>query len=169
MKKSNLVAKIILGILAFFGFFTVISNYGAIKVFSKASADEELWVRIMTNSMPLVFMIIGMIIFVIGTCGLAYIIIKEKNIQGLIKEGNIIKAKIEKIEKNENIEVNGEKPYKIICSWTNPEDGEKHEFISENLYGDVPEIIREKGIEELPVYVSKKNKNIYHVDCTKIS
>lgn len=88
---------------------------------------------------------------------------KKKLHRMLLENGKKIYAEICEINQNTTYAVNGQNPYVIICSWSDPSTGLFHFFKSENLWFNPAPIINSKKIKMLPVYIDPENQSKYLV------
>lgn len=82
-------------------------------------------------------------------------------VQRLRSQGTPVQAKLQGVELNTGLTVNGAHPYRVIAQWQNPASGEIHVFRSENLWYDPSEHIKR---ESLTVYIDAGNPRQYFVD-----
>ena len=129
--------------------------------------DKDNPNKIGMKSLDLLFLIlpgIGLIFLVIGGTGI-FIKINRRNLGKRLKEnGELIYADYVETIINISYSVNGRHPYKIICEWTNPLDGEEYTFKSKNIWSNPEDIIEERNIKQFPVYIDKNNKKKYFVN-----
>ena len=111
---------------------------------------------------------LGAFFAIVGMIGLVNIVSKNKQNKKLEQSGTIIYAKLDGVEINPNVIVNGKHPYNIVCSWLNPEDNNTYIFKSENLFFDPKPVIDNMGLSEFPVFIDMENKKKYKVDTSVI-
>lgn len=112
----------------------------------------------------LLFPGLGLLFVIIGGSGL---IIKKKkhNLEKRLKEsGTVIYATYVETVLNTSYTVNGRSPYNIICEWNNPSDNQKYIFKSKNIWHNPENIIAEKNIKQIPVYLDPNDIKKYAVD-----
>ncbi|MCX4364366.1 MAG: DUF3592 domain-containing protein [Bacilli bacterium] len=119
------------------------------------------YIFLMFPVMGLIFLLIGIIPFITRR-------VKAKNAKRLKKEGNLVYAKYLRTAINMHYSMNGRNPYNVEVEWLNPEDGQTYTFKSGNLWYNPEDIIREKGITSIPVYVDMTNKKKYFIDLDAI-
>jgi len=102
---------------------------------------------------------IGCVFFFIGLGIILSEKIKGNAIKRLKEIGLPIETQFHKVEVNENVNVNGRNPLRIISHWTN--NNELHVFRSENIYTDIPEITVK---DKITVLVDPDNKKKYYMD-----
>jgi hypothetical protein len=116
----------------------------------------------------LCFGLIGSIYIIIGII-LIIIINKSKNKNKKLKNnGTEIIAEYKEVVINDKYYLSKEKPYNIICTWTNPKDNIEYTFKSENIWTDPTCKIIARNISYFKVYVNPKNLNLYYVDIDNI-
>lgn len=79
----------------------------------------------------------------------------------LLQQGRPIQAKVQGVEKNTSLEMNGRNPYRIIAHWHNASSNEVHVFKSKNIWFNPEDYIDR---EEVTVYLDKSNAKKYHMD-----
>lgn len=58
----------------------------------------------------------------------------------------------------------GKYPYRVRLKYTNPTNKEIGTYETEDVYLDMPSILKEKGVLRLPVYLNKENQQDYFID-----
>lgn len=128
--------------------------------------------KIGVKSLDYIFLIfpgMGAIFVIIGGTGLI-VNVHNKRVEKYLKQnGNVIYARYVETILNTSYSVNGMNPYNIICEWDNVEEGKKYIFKSKNIWINPENIIKEKNIENLPVYIDLKNKKKYLVDIESLT
>lgn len=111
------------------------------------------------------WMFIGMggLFLVIGSCFFVIPIIKRKQQKELLEHGEKVQADVMEIALNRRYSVNGCHPYYVSCRWRNPENGEYYLFRSENIWYNPQDLLEEKQLKTLPVYLTPKNYKKYYV------
>ena len=94
---------------------------------------------------------------------------KNKLERKLKENGELIYANYIETVLNTAYTVNGRHPYNIICEWNNPEDDKKYILKSKNIWVNPENILEEKNIKTLPVYISLKNKKQYFIDIDSLT
>lgn len=79
----------------------------------------------------------------------------------LLQQGRPVQAKVQGVEKNKSLEMNGRNPYRIIAHWHNASSNSVHVFKSKNIWFNPEDYISR---EEVTVYVDKSNAKKYHMD-----
>ena len=116
------------------------------------------------NFVFLIFPGLGLIFAGIGYTGILRRVAKKRNENNLKLDGEPINASYVETITNKFYSVNGRHPYRIICEWINPDDGEKYIFKSNNLWVNPENIIKEKNISNFIVYIDMNNKKKYVID-----
>jgi len=111
-----------------------------------------------------IFCLLGGLFTLIGTIPFIHIYGKNKLKKKLKENGDKIEATIDSVKFNMLYSVNGKHPYIVNCSYINPTDKKNYIFKSENIWFDINQIIEEKNISKIIVYINKKNKRQYYVD-----
>lgn len=127
--------------------------------------------KIGNKSLDLVFLVfpgIGLIFFLIGGTGLFLKAKRGSQTKKLKINGTVVYATYTETVYNSSYQVNGRSPYNIICEWNNPTDGNKYIFKSDNIWVNPENIIKEKNIETIPVYIDPNNLKKYYVDVDSI-
>lgn len=86
----------------------------------------------------------------------------SKTIKGLKERGVKIEAYIERIEENQNIKINGKRPFRIHCRYDDSISGNTYHFVSNNVYGFEQSAFSVGN--SVPVYVDSTDYNKYFVD-----
>lgn len=129
--------------------------------------DKDNPNKIGMKSLDLLFLLfpgLGLISLIIGVTGISSKARGKKSGKRLKENGELIYADYVETIINISYSVNGRHPYKIICEWTNPLDGEEYTFKSKNIWSNPEDIIEERNIKQFPVYIDKNNKKKYFVD-----
>ncbi len=129
--------------------------------------DKDNPNKIGMKSLDLLFLLfpgLGLISLIIGVTGISSKARGKKSEKRLKENGELIYADYVETIINISYSVNGRHPYKIICEWTNPLDGEEYTFKSKNIWSNPEDIIEERNIKQFPVYIDKNNKKKYFVD-----
>ncbi len=122
--------------------------------------------QIHTNALDMLhWMFIGMggLFFAVGCSFFITPIIKGKKQKELLEQGEMVRADIVEIALNRAYSVNGRHPYYISCRWRNPENGQYYLFRSENLWYNPQDLLEEKQLKTLPVYLAPKNYKKYYI------
>ena len=115
-----------------------------------------------------IFSGIGGVFAVLGIGGLLAGVFGKNKREKLRQTGTMIYAKYDGVDVNTALQVNGQSPFNIVCSWLNPEDNKTYIFRSENLYYNPQSIIESMGITTFPVYIDMENKKNYTIDISMI-
>ncbi|HIV71172.1 MAG TPA: DUF3592 domain-containing protein [Candidatus Aquabacterium excrementipullorum] len=76
-------------------------------------------------------------------------------------QGQAIEARIQGVEPNEAVSVNGRHPFVVLCQWQNPTTQEVHVFRSENLWFDPSDYLKRPQVR---VFIEPENPKRYLVD-----
>jgi hypothetical protein len=57
----------------------------------------------------------------------------ERRANWLREHGQPVEARVEGVERNQNVRLNGRHPFVVVCQWQNPQTREVHVFRSRNL------------------------------------
>lgn len=134
--------------------------------------DKDNPNKIGMKSLDLLILIvpgIGLIFLIIGGTGILVKVNKKKLEKRLRENGELMYADYVETIINISYSVNGRHPYKIICEWTNPLDGEEYTFKSKNIWSNPEDIIEERNIKQFPIYIDKNNKKQYFVDIDSLT
>lgn len=134
--------------------------------------DKDNPNKIGMKSLDLLFLLfpgLGLISLIIGVTGISSKARGKKSEKRLKENGELIYADYVETIINISYSVNGRHPYKIICEWTNPLDGEEYTFKSKNIWSNPEDIIEERNIKQFPIYIDKNNKKQYFVDIDSLT
>ncbi|MFZ5529233.1 MAG: hypothetical protein ACOZE7_21500 [Pseudomonadota bacterium] len=76
-------------------------------------------------------------------------------------QGQVIQARIQGVEPNVAVSVNGQHPFVVLCQWQNPQTQEVHVFRSENLWFDPSDYLKRP---QVLVFIEPENPRRYLVD-----
>ncbi len=107
---------------------------------------------------------IGGFFFILGGIGVLVNVIKINKAGKIKKIGNVIFAPIKEVKEIKTINFRGKHPYKIICSYKDPETKKLYTYDSDLLWFDPNYMIANNKITNLKVYVDPNNKNHYAVE-----
>lgn len=94
---------------------------------------------------------------------------KQNKIIKLKTNGILIHATIDEIFiNNKTYKYKGKYPYKIRLKYLNPQDNQIYSYETENSYEDIPNIVKQNNIEQLPVYIDRTNTSNYYIDLSTI-
>lgn len=116
------------------------------------------------NLLFLMFPGFGLIFSGIGMSGLIVRRKKKRLEKRLRAEGRRILADYRGTVVNTSYTINGAHPYNVLCEWDNFEDNKKYLFKSKNIWFNPENIILERNITTLPVYLDPQNIKKYYVD-----
>ena len=89
---------------------------------------------------------------------------KKQIREDLTRSGEKIFANLKEVRMLEKTDSNGNHPYFIVCSWTDPTTNQEYLFRSREIWFNPTEIINIHNISSFTVYVDKKNRERYFVD-----
>lgn len=116
----------------------------------------------------LIFSGLGIVFALLGIRGLLSGVLGKNKREKIKQTRTMIYAKYDGVDVNTALQVNGQSPFGIVCSWLNPEDNKTYIFRSENLYYNPQSIIESMGITTFPVYIDMENKKNYTIDISMI-
>jgi hypothetical protein len=87
--------------------------------------------------------------------------LKTRKAADLKLHGTRLLTTVQRIERNENVKMNGVDPYRIFTEWTNPAKGEIRRFESDYVWLDPATYLSGRNI---PVYVAPGDPDVYYVD-----
>jgi hypothetical protein len=87
--------------------------------------------------------------------------VSSRRAQELRRRGTPVVARLDGVERNTSLRVNGRSPWRLVAQWQDPGTGMIHLFHSENIWFDpTPHVVQ----QELTVYVDRRNPKRYWVD-----
>lgn len=89
---------------------------------------------------------------------------KKQISEDLTRSGDKIFATLKEVRMIQKTDNNGNHPYFIVCSWTDPTTNQEYLFKSREIWFNPTEIININNISTFTVYVDKKNRERYFVD-----
>lgn len=104
---------------------------------------------------------IGLVFFTIGAAMIGLARRSSHREACLRTQGVPVQARVQGIEENESIQVNGRSPYRIMAQWQDPATSQIHLFHSGNIWFDPTEYVTR---EHITVLLDRKNPKRYHVD-----
>lgn len=104
---------------------------------------------------------IGLVFFTIGAAMIGLARRSSRREAYLRTQGVPVQARVQGIEENESIQVNGRSPYRIMAQWQDPATSQIHLFYSGNIWFDPTEYVTR---EHITVLLDRKNPKRYHVD-----
>lgn len=108
-----------------------------------------------------IVIILGGIFFAIGAIAEFIRIRRVKQIATLKAQGITLEAQYQGVELNDNLEVNGRNPFRIVCQWLDPQTNQVHLFYSENLWYNPEPYINQTIFK---VLVQPSNFKIHYID-----
>lgn len=122
---------------------------------AKVHSFFALWGGVMVMSiLGAAFLFIGGVIFLFKA-------LRKRKKDYLQRNGTPVEAKVQSVEFNHSISINGQNPYVIVCHWLNSSTGQVHLFKSENIWFDPSPYVEQDMIK---VFIAKDNPKKYHVD-----
>jgi hypothetical protein len=110
---------------------------------------------------PMILGILGSIFFLVGGGMFLASRIKIRRKEYLKLNGTPVATKFQRIELNKGLTVNGRHPFRIITQWQNTSTSELHIFMSENLWFDPTDHIKD---ETITVIIDRTNPKKYYMD-----
>lgn len=104
---------------------------------------------------------LGLVLLVIGLFSPILTWLRRRKKANLTLYGDRIDTKLQGVERNFNIRVNGRYPYQIVTQGINPRTSQKQTFKSQHLWRDPTAYLDERWIT---VYVDKKRPKRYVMD-----
>lgn len=120
------------------------------------------------NAVFIIFPFIGFLFFIIGLVFAVYPARKKREAKRLMEEGSKIIASIEDVAPNTSVRVNGRYPYVIHCSWRDSRDGVTYHFRSGDIWFNPINLLQERSIQTLPVYIDRNNIKKYYVSLESV-
>jgi hypothetical protein len=122
---------------------------------ARISGFFSLWgVALIIGSMGGVFLIVGMLMILLP-------LIHRVRGAKLRASGQRVSARIQSVELNKGVMMNGRSPYRIVAQWQDPISTKLHVFRSDNLWFDPTDHIPGGSIS---VYIRPDNPGRYWVD-----
>lgn len=104
---------------------------------------------------------IGSIFFLVGLGMIVVPAVGERQARRLTATGVPVQARVQDIERNVMVEVNGRHPWRIVARWKDPLTAEYRVFRSRNLWHDPAEHLES---DYVTVYLDDSNPRRYHMD-----
>lgn len=117
-----------------------------------------------SNWAGIIMFIMGIVFAAIGGSMLVLGIKNNKKIKELKENGMVINVPIKTIKLNTSYTVNGQHPYILVASYLESATNCTYEFVSDNIWFNVSQIISVNNITTVPVYVDSIDKSKYYVD-----
>jgi Protein of unknown function (DUF3592) len=111
--------------------------------------------------LPLILAIMGGVFFLIGALMILVPLIRQGRGVKLRESGQLVVARVQSVEKNKGLVMNGQSPFRIVTQWQDPATATLHVFRSENLWFDPTDHIPGESIN---VYIRPDNPKRYWVD-----
>ncbi|MDI9246716.1 DUF3592 domain-containing protein [Marinobacter sp. CHS3-4] len=110
---------------------------------------------------PLIVGSLGGVFFLVGVLMILVPKLRSRRAAKLKATGRPISARIQSVELNTGMQMNGRSPYRIVSQWQDPATTKVHVFLSDNLWFNPTNFI--KG-ESVSVYIQPDNPKRYWVD-----
>lgn len=107
-----------------------------------------------------IFGAIGLVFLAIGAA-MMLILRKGRARNSLLKTGKKIEARIQSVERNAGVSINGRSPFRILSQWQDPQTSLLHVFASENIWYDPTQFLHRESVD---VYIEPANPKHYYVD-----
>ncbi|MDK8466002.1 DUF3592 domain-containing protein [Marinobacter sp. SS13-12] len=109
----------------------------------------------------LIMGILGGAFFLVGSLMVIVPLIREGRGAKLRESGQLVTARIQGVEQNTSLVMNGQSPFRIVTQWQHPATAKLHVFRSDNLWFDPTDHIPGESIS---VYIRPDNPKRYWVD-----
>lgn len=110
---------------------------------------------------PLILAIIGGAFFLVGALMILVPLIRKGRGAKLRETGQLVVARVQGVEQNTGLVMNGQSPFRIVTQWQDPATATIHLFRSDNLWFDPTDHIPGESIN---VYIRPDNPKRYWVD-----
>lgn len=87
---------------------------------------------------------------------------RARIIQWVKRSGRLVRARLEGVERNRRVRVNGRNPYRLTAQWRDPATGKVHVFLSDDLWFDPTEYLPEDG--QVSVFINPDNPGQHWLD-----
>jgi hypothetical protein len=104
---------------------------------------------------------IGSAFFLVGLSMILVPVWSDRRARHLAATGLPVQARVQDIERNVMVEVNGRHPWRIVARWKDPVTAEYRVFRSRNLWQDPGEHLQS---DYITVYLDENNPRRYHMD-----
>ncbi|TGN38503.1 DUF3592 domain-containing protein [Marinobacter confluentis] len=111
--------------------------------------------------LPLIVGILGGAFFLVGVLMILVPLIRRSRGARLRETGQLVVAKIQGVEQNTGLVMNGQSPFRIVTQWQNPATASVHVFRSDNIWFDPTDHIPGESVN---VYIHPDNPKRYWVD-----
>lgn len=109
----------------------------------------------------LIMGILGGAFFLVGSLMVIVPLIRKGRGAKLRESGQLVTARIQGVEQNTSLVMNGQSPFRIVTQWQDPATAKLHVFRSDNLWFDPTDHIPGESIS---VYIRPDNPKRYWVD-----
>lgn len=138
-----------------------------LKIYYDKNNPQKIYAKA-ESSLAYIFLGLGAVFAGIGGSGIVIKSKKQKQINYLKANGNLINADYIETKINAHYSVNGKHPYNIYCRWIDPNNTKEYLLKSKNIWENPENIISEKNITEFSVYIDKNNIDSYFIDTSII-
>ena len=139
-----------------------------IKIFiNKDSPHEIIW-NASKIYIPVIFYIFGGVLILISGMSMFINNNNAKKIERIRRTGSTIVASYVGTREDKKITYNGKHPYKVMCSWVNPQNNVLYSFESENVWINPTPEIEGRHIDTFRVFINPNNPYEYSVDIDNI-
>lgn len=139
-----------------------------IKIFINKDNPYEIMWKTSKLYIPVVFYIFGGILLLISGLNIFITNNKIKKIERIRRTGSTIVASYVGTRVDNRLTYNGKHPYKVMCSWVNPQNNVLYSFESENVWSDPTHEIEGRHIDTFRVFINPSNPYEYSVDIDNI-
>ncbi len=115
----------------------------------------------MRYMLPLIMGMMGAVFILIPAIPIVNEIRRKKQREEIMAAGCILQGKVESVERNISLKVNGRSPYVIYCSYQDAFSGVIYHFKSDNLWTN-PRPVYGPG-SEIEIYVKEQDYSQYYV------
>ncbi len=122
---------------------------------ARINAFGSLWAS------SLVLGALGSIFFAIGAGIILVAVFQARKAADLMRNGKRLLTTVQRVELNQNLEVNGRHPYRVFTQWQNPATAEKRIFKSSNVWFDPSAYLNGRDVA---VFVGRGDPDRYYVD-----
>lgn len=109
----------------------------------------------------LILGILGGVFFLVGALMILVPMIRQSHGAKLRETGQLVVARVQGVEQNTGLVMNGQSPFRIVTQWQDPVTATIHLFRSDNLWFDPTDHIPGESIN---VYIRPDNPKRYWVD-----
>ena len=111
--------------------------------------------------LSLILGILGGVFFLVGALMILVPLLRQGRGAKLRESGQLVVARVQGVEQNTGLVMNGQSPFRIVTQWQNPITASVHVFRSDNIWFDPTDHIPGEAIN---VYIRPDNPKRYWVD-----